>query len=324
MNRRAFFALGAAAAAWPMEASAQQAPAKIRRIGFLSSNVASRRHLEAFRLGLQDLGWVEGQNIVIDYRFADNRYDRLPGLADELVGRKVELIVTHSIGVRAAQQATSTIPIVMAVQGGDVLSARLADSLARPGGNITGSTFFNPELMAKRLELLREVAPSISRVGVLLPAGMPGNAPVLEAMMVIARALRLDLFPIEVSSSAELGGAFARWIEKRADGVVIQDHPQFLPDYGTIATLSAKHLLPSIGDLELPKSGGLIAYGVDFGVLWHRAAYFVDKILNGTVPADLPIEQPTKFALAINLKAAKALNLIIAESLLARADEVIE
>ncbi len=234
----------------------------------------------------------------------------------------VDVIVSYATGVIAARKATATIPIVMATHA-DPVATGLATSLARPGGNVTGSTFFHSELMAKRLELLKEVVPSMTRAGVLLHRDNPSNGPALKAMEITARALKVELHPIETRGPADYEHAFAAWAGKKIQGFAISDHAQFNANAAAIAAIAAQHRLPLNGMLELAQAGGLMAYGVDFLVQFHRAAYFVDKILKGTKPADLPIEQATKFTYVLNLKTAKAFGITIPQSVLARADEVI-
>jgi ABC-type uncharacterized transport system substrate-binding protein len=324
IGRRKFLAaLGGAAAAWPLAARAQQTE-RIARIGYLGLAPAARmqRFDDAFREGLRDLGYAEGKNLRIEYRSAEGDESQLPALAAELVGLNVNVIVTYASGVFAAQRATTIIPIVMATYA----NVGIVGNLARPGGNITGSTFFLPELMAKRLEMLKEVAPSIARAGVLLQLrdDVASNRNMIEAMATTARTLQVELQPIEVRHPSDYEGAFAAWAEQQIGGVVMTDHAQLLVNAGAIAALAAKHRFPSVGPLELPANGGLMAYGVDFSVLFRRAAAFVDKILKGTKPGDIPIEQAVKFKSVLNLKTAKALGIDTPTSILLRADEVIE
>ena len=325
MARREFVAaLGGAAAAWPLAARAQQAE-RLARIGYLGPTSASQLvgAIDAFSNGLRDLGYVEGRNLHIEFRFADGHEDRLPALATELVALNVHVIVTYGTGVFAAQRATATIPIVAAVAP-DLVALGVVASLSHPGGHLTGLTFFLPELMAKRLELLKEVVPSMTRAGVLLLRDNPSTGSILEAMGVTAKALSVGLQPIEVNGPREFESEFSGWTEKQIGGLVILDHPDFLASFDAIAALAAKHRLPSIGALELPASGGLVGYGVRFSEMFRRAAALVDKILKGAKPGDIPVEQATKFQLVLNLKAAKALGLQMPPQLVARADEVIE
>jgi putative ABC transport system substrate-binding protein len=326
MNRRDTVLALAALGAMPLATRAQQAP-RIARIGYLSPASASGKLVQevfdAFRAGLRDHGYVEGKNLQLEARYADEDVARLPALAAELVGLKVDVIVTFAQGVRAAWSVTKTIPIVMATSS-DPVAMGMAASLARPGGNVTGSTFFFFELMAKRLELLKEVKPSMTRVGVLLNANTPANTHVLTAMGAAAKALKLDLHPIEVLGPAEFDSAFSAWAKKKIQALVVSDNSLFTTNATAIAALAAKQRLPSIGPLELTESGGLMAYGVTWAEQWRRAAYFVDKILKGEKPGDLPIEQARKFDFVVNLKAAKALGLKFPQSMALRADRVIE
>ena len=326
MNRRDTVLALAALGASPLLASAQQAP-RVARIGYLSPTSASGKVAQelfgAFRAGLRDLGYVEGKNLQIEARDADDDSDRLRTLAAELVGLKVDVIVTFATGVIAARGATTTIPIVIA-SGTDPVALGMAASLARPGGNVTGSTFFYFELMAKRLELLKEVKPSMTRVGILLSAGTPVNPHVLAAMEVAAKALKLELHPIEVRGTAEFDSAFSALVKKKIQGLVVGDNSLLVANSTAIAALAAKHRLPSIGSLQLTENGGLMAYGVTWAEQWHRAAYFVDKILKGEKPGDLPIEQARRFDFVVNLKAAKALGLKFPRAMALRADRVIE
>jgi len=327
MRRREFITLlGGAAAAWPIATRAQQS-GKVARIGFLgltsTSGFASR--IEGFRQGLRDLGYVEGTNAVIEYRWADGNYARLPELAAELVRSNVDVIVTHATpGSLAAKRATTTIPIVMALVG-DAVASGLVASLARPGGNITGQSFFNPELRAKRIELLKEVMPNLTRVAVLLnPDNPAAMGPELQAMEITARYLKMELQPFPVRGPNEFESAFEKMEQAHAEAVETSDEPIFTGYIGAIAALATRRRLLSIGPKEVAQAGGLMGYGVDVLATYRHAAVFVDKILKGAKPADLPIEQATKFELVINLKTAKTLGLTVPYPLLARADEVIE
>jgi len=327
MNRRELIGLlGGAATAWPRTARAQQ-PSRMVQIGYLSQESAAfdRSHGDsaAFRDGLRDLGYVEGKNLHIEFRYADADLDRLPALAAGLVGLKADIIVTYSVGTFAARRVTTAIPIVQAV-GSDPVTAGFAVSLARPGGNVTGSTFFIPELMVKRLELLKEILPSMTRAGVLVVRNNPSTRGILETMATAAQALNVALQPIEVGEPSEFDKALSTWVQPQAGGFVMQDHGFLLANADAIAALAARHRLLSIGPLELPTSGGLFGYGVRFSDFFRRAAYFVDTILKGTKPGDIPIEQATKFKSVLNLKTAKALGIDMPTSILLRADEVIE
>jgi putative tryptophan/tyrosine transport system substrate-binding protein len=325
VGRREFLMLaGGAAAAWPLVARSQQLD-RIARIGYLGLPSASQHapRSDALRAGLRNLGYIEGRNLHIEFRFAEGDSDRLPGLAAELVGLNVDVIVTHATGVPVAQRATATIPIVMATYG-DAVAAGIVAGLAHPGGNVTGSTFFNPEVLAKRLELVKEAVPSMTRAAVLLIQDSPLNASIREAIQRTATGLRVGFQPFEISRLTELQSAFAVWADRQIGALVVSDHPLFVTNVNVIAALAAKHHLPSIGPLELAASGGLMAYGVNFSEQFRRAAVFVDKILKGAKPQDIPVEQATKFETIINLKTAKALGLDVPTSILLRADEVIE
>ncbi len=325
MDRRTFLASLGAVLVAPLAAEAQPA-GKVPRIGFLGSASASgyTSQLEGLRMGFRDLGYVEGKNIVIEYRWAEGEYDRLPDLAAELVRLKVDVLVTHGTpGTRAAKGATATIPIVMAVSG-DAVATGLIGSVARPGRNVTGSTFFNPELSAKRLELLKNAVPRIAQVAVLLNPENPVNGPVLEAMESTAKLLKVRLQQFEARGPKEFEGAFSAMAKRRVDAVAIIEDGVLIAHARGIADLAAKHRLLSTGFREFAEAGGLVGYGVNFPEMFRRVAVFVDKILKGAKPGDLPVEQPTKFELVINLKSAKALGLTIPQSLLLRADQVIE
>ena len=326
MKRRDFIALlGGAAASWPLAARAQR-PAKTV-IGFLGpaspSTFASR--IEAFRQGLRDFGYVEGTNITVEYRWAEGRYERLPELAAELVRSKVDMIVTHGTpGSLAAKRATTTIPIVMA-NIGDPVATGVVASIARPGGNITGQSFFNPELRAKRIELLKEVMPRLTHVAVILNADNPAAVgPEFQAMETAAQALNIKLQPFRLRDPSELVSAFEKMEQTHTEAVETGDDPLALGNVGAIAALAARARLLSIGPEEVPRAGGILGYGADIVAVFRRAAFFVDKILKGTNPADLPIERVSKFQFVLNRKAAKALGFEIPQSILLRADEVIE
>ncbi len=310
----------------PLVADAQQV-AKIPRIGLLSPFSPSDTALwhQAFRQGLRDLGWVEGKNISIEYRYSEGRADRLPDLAADLVRLKVDIIVAAvTTDALAAKNATRAIPIVMA-SAGDPVASGLVESLARPGGNITGLSQIAPELVGKRLELLKEIAPTLSRVAVLWNPQNPGSTLNWKELQLPARALGVQLQSLEVRSPNDFVNAFKDATRARAGALAIMPDSVFVTNLKRIADLAAKSRLPSIFHLrEFADSGGLVAYGPDRSDMFRRAASYVDKILKGAKPADLPVEQPTKFELVINLKTAKALGLRIPPSVLVRADQVIE
>jgi putative ABC transport system substrate-binding protein len=319
----ALFALGVLTC--PLAADAQQA-ANVARIGFLGATSASgwASRVEAFRLGLRELGYVEGKNIIIEFRWADEHYDRLPSLAAELLRLKVDLVVTYGTPASlAAKHATATIPIVM-VHSGDAVVAGIVASLARPGANLTGSTYFLPQLMAKRLELLKDAVPRMSKVAILVKPDNPFFAPAIRALEVAADALKIRLQQFGVRTPNEFDAAFSEMSGRRVDALVILEDAVFVTHVKTIAELAAKHRLPAAGFQELAVAGGLIGYGVDFLQMYRHAAVFVDKILRGTKPADIPVEQASKFDLLINLKTARALGLMISPPLLLRANQVIE
>ena len=252
------------------------------------------------------------------------RYERLPALFAELVRRNVNVIVTHGTpGILAAKQTTATIPIVMATSG-DAEGSGLVASLARPGGNVTGLTFFNPELVAKRFELLKETLPGLTEVGLLLNPANPINEPIIPMVKPTAQALRLEVHPFGVRGPAEFNGAFAAMAAKRVGAVVIIDDAILIANAPVVASLALQHRLPSSGWPDYGLAGGLIGYGVDFPDMFRRAATFVDKILKGTKPIELPVERATKFETIVNLKTAKALGLDVSTATLLRADQVIE
>jgi len=280
--------------------------------------------VEAMRGGLRDLGYVEGRNLSIEYRWADGKYERAPELAAELVRLKVEVLVTHGTpGTLAAKGATTTIPIVMASVG-DALLVGLVANLGRPGGNVTGSAFFNPELAAKRLELLKEALPRVTRVAALLNPDNPGQGTLLQAMAPTANFLKLELLTIEVRGPADFEKAFKTMADRHVGAVVILEDGMINANLQAIAARAAGARLPSIGMTELAEAGGLMAYGVNFSEMYRRAAVFVDKILKGAKPGDLPIERATKFETILNKKAAKALGITFPRPVLVRADRTIE
>jgi putative ABC transport system substrate-binding protein len=307
-------------------AAGAQPQAKVHRLGFLGgASPAGYAHLvEALRQGLGELGYVEGKNLAVEYRWAEGKYDRLPDLAAELVRLKVDLIITHGVpGSLAAKQATATIPIVMAIVG-DVVATGLVTSIARPGGNITGSTFFFPELSAKRVELLKEAVPRAIRMAALANRDNPGARPSLDAIEQIAKSLKVEVQPVRVGGPDDLSDAFSAMVKGRMDGVVVIDDGMLIANAGQVANLATKHRLPTIGFREYADAGGLLAYAVNFPAIWRRAAVFVDKILKGAKPSELPIEQATRFEFVVNLKTAKALGLTIPQTLLLRADQIIQ
>jgi putative tryptophan/tyrosine transport system substrate-binding protein len=331
MRRRNFIALLSGAAAWPLAARAQQA-ARAARVGYLvTGSVESpvyRPTIDAFRQGLSQLGYREGQNIVIEFREAHGQPERFAMLATELVRRDVDLIVApNTPAARAARQATTTIPIVGFALG-DAVEGGLVSSLARPGGNVTGLTFLAPELTAKRLQLLKDVLPTLSRVAALWHPGAFGErttGEMLKTSEAAATALGLQLQMIATRSHEELDEAFSSMTGDRIEAVFVFPSPLFFSGQQRIAALALRHRLPSMFvSNEFVHFGGLVAYGASITDLARRGAMYVDKILKGAKPAELPVEQPTKFELSINLTTAKTLGIVVSANVQQLADEVIE
>jgi putative tryptophan/tyrosine transport system substrate-binding protein len=325
VRRRQFLIASSALLAAPLLSFAQQQTTKAFRIGFLGIASADgyARQTEAMRQGFRDRGYVEGRNIVIEYRWADGRYDRLPGLAAELIGLRPDVIVTSGPGTVVLKEATTTIPIVMAV-GSDPVEDGLVTSLARPGGNITGSAYFAPELSAKRLEMLKEAVPRLARAAVVLNPDNRSNGVGLEKLKKTATALNVELFEVPVRSPRDFDDAFALIVRRRADGLVYLTDTMLVASMRRLGELSAAKRLPGAGSDEYAEGGGLLVYGVNFPELWRRAPYFVDKILKGEKPAAIPVEQASRFEMAINMKTANALGVKVPQSLLIRADQVIQ
>jgi putative tryptophan/tyrosine transport system substrate-binding protein len=308
-------------------AEAQQ-PKKATLLGYLSARSSSSEstRIEAFRQVLRELGYVEGKNIIIEYRFAEGKFDRLADLAAELVRLNVEVIVTAGVPpTRAAKQVTTTIPIVMA-GGGDPVSTGLVASFARPGGNITGSSDLTVDSITKRLELLKEVVPKASRVAVLLNPANPTNLLQLKETQAVASALGITIVPLEIKGAEDFDQAFVTMKKKRADALVVFSDPMFGFYQKQIANLAMKSRLPAIyGNRYYVEAGGLMSYGsTNPDDHYRRAAIYVDKILKGATPAELPVERPMKLDLVINLKAAKQIGLTIPPNVLARADRIIK
>ena len=325
MRRREFITALGGATALPFAARAQQA-AKVYRIGYLgvASHAGYAREIEALLRGLRQLGYEEGKNIALYYQFAEGDYDRLPALASELVTVKVDVIVTHSTpGARAAKQATSTIPIVVTAAA-DLVSSGLVPSIARPGGNLTGLTFFFAEICAKRVELIKEAVPGVIRLGVLVNPYNPSGAIALTAMERVAGSLRMELLPMNVRAPEDFIAAFTMLISRGAQALTFIEDGVLNSNARYIAQLAMQNRLPMIGESSVPEAGALMAYAVDRYDLWFRAAFLVDKILKGAQPADLPIDQAAKFDLVINLKTARAFGLEMPTSILLRATQVIE
>ena len=322
-NRRAFIAGLGSAAAWPVVARAQQ---KVFRIGVLSAGgVPPESNLAALSEGFRELGWVEGKNFVYQFRFADDRPERLADFSAELTQQNVDLIVTiGTLASLAAKRATSTIPIVMS-SAGDPLGSGLVASLARPGGNVTGLSLMAPDIAGKSLQTLKEVLPSISRVAVLWNAANPYPAVVFKQTQDASQNLGIQIQSLEVRGPNDFDGAFKAAINQRAEALVNVPDPLTGDHMVLIAERALQLRLPSMhGGREFVLVGGLMSYGMQINDMFRRAAGYVVKILKGERPGDLPVEQPTRFELVISLKTAKALGLTIPATLLARADEVIE
>jgi putative tryptophan/tyrosine transport system substrate-binding protein len=325
MHRRTFLGGLTGMLAWPLAAEAQQS-AKGYRIGLLigSSESFVAPYIAIFRQALRALGYVEGGNIAIEYRYADGNYDRLPVLAADLVRLKVDVVVTEGTPpTRAARQATTAIPIVMTVTG-DPVAAGLVTNLARPGGNLTGASFFFPEIAAKRLQLLKEVIPALSRVTVVWNPSNAVHGPTVKAVEAAAKALGIDVQHVQIQAPADVDGALLA-ISKRRESLVVLEDAMINVCSTQIAEVAARHRLPTMfGLTTFAEAGGLMAYGPNRPELWRRAATFVDKILRGAKPGELPVEQPVRFDLVINVRTAQGLRLTIPPSVLVRADQLIE
>ncbi len=325
MRRRDFIILLAGAmGGWPSALRAQQKALPV--IGYL--NTASlgpfASNVAAFRQGLSDAGWIEGQNVTIEYRSAEGRYDRLPSLAAELVDRKVDVIVAGGTPATvAAKSATSTIPIVFT--SSDPVGSGLVASLARPGGNLTGLSILTIEMMPKRLELLSELVPQASMIALLVNPNNPTTEGVIRDVQDAARAKGVQLHVLKASTEGEIDGAFATLVQLRASALVVGPDPFFNSQRDQLVALAARHAVPAIYPWrEVAAVGGLITYGPSLTATSRQMGIYVGKILNGAKPSDLPVQQPTTFELVVNLKTAKALGLTVPPSILARADEVIE
>ncbi len=331
MKRREFITLlgGAVAASsvsWPLPLSAQQ-PGIVRRVGMLetTSREGNAANLAAFHKGLRELGYVEGQNLIIEYRSADGRAERFPDLANELVRLKVDVIVTRGTpAALAAKKATQTIPVVMAANG-DPLGSGLIASLARPGGNLTGLSALVLDLYPKRVELLRDMVAPLTRIAVLFNMGNPITLLEWEEITGAARSLNIQADLHDVRTREDLAPAFDNASRQRADALIVGLDTLMQSNRELVAALAARHRLPAIyASREFAEVGGLLVYGVSYPDLYQRAAAYVDKIMKGAKPGDLPVQQPTKFELVINLQTAKSLGLTVPPTLLALADEVIE
>jgi ABC-type uncharacterized transport system substrate-binding protein len=326
MRRRRFIALaGGTVLGWPVVSRAQQSK-KIAQLGFLGASFASSwaDRIEAFRSGLRELGYVEDKNIHIEFRWANEQYDQLSALAAELVRLNVDVLLTYGTpGTLAAKRATTDVPVVF-LYSGDAVATGLVSSLNHPGGNITGSTYFLPQLMAKRLELLKEAVPRVARVAFFVNPDNPLFKSTLPVLQTAANSLNVELVQFNVSGPSDFEAAFIGIDQEKVDALVIQEDAVLLGNLRTIAAMAAKRSLPFVSSSEFAESGGLIGYGIDFLQMCRHAATFVHKILQGSKPADIPVEQATKFETILNLSAAKTLGITIPTSILLRADHVIE
>ena len=324
MRRRKFITLLGGAAAWPLAARAQP---KISRVGFMGNSTAALEAnlVGAFRDGLHELGYEEGRNIIIEYRWADGKYERFPALVAELIAAKVDVIVTAGTpAALAVKKATTTVPLVM-VAVGDPVGTGLVPSLARPGGNLTGLSSIAPDLEGKRLDILREVVPTLSHVAILFNSLNPFHVASMRQAHAAAQAMGIKLQQHDIRKSEDLDGAFAAIRNERPDALLILADRVFLHNRQRMMDFTEEQRLPNINAYtELVEAGGLMSYGPSYEDMHKRAAIYVDKIIKGAKPADLPIEQPSKFTFNINLKVAKALGLSVPSSLVTLADKVIE
>jgi len=325
LNRREFLILGGSGIAFPLAARAQQT-ASPRRIGVLLVGLSPEsKEAQQFRQGLREARYSEGKDLMIEWRLAEGNYDRVPGLISDLIQRKVEVIVVDStVGTEVAKRFTSTIPIVMALVV-DPVGSGLINSLPYPGGNVTGLSMMTTELNSKRLQLLKEMSPQLSRAAVLWNPEHPFHAQVVKDLKAVAPSLSIELTSVGMRTEEQFGPGFAEVSRAKAQALYVVEDPIFFAHRMTLLKLAATARLPTIHELRrFPEAGALMSYGPNLHDLFRRAAIYVDRILKGAKPADLPVEQPTKFELVINLKTAQALGLTVPQSLLARADEVIE
>jgi putative ABC transport system substrate-binding protein len=325
VNRREFMLMLGGAMTTAHHLRAQQKAMPV--IGFLNigSLGPNAPYLAAFQQGLNETGYFEGQNLAIEYRWAEGSYDRLPGLAADLVGRKVDVIVTGGTpGMQAAKAATVTIPIVF-LGGGDPVAAGLVTSLARPGGNLTGVSFMSTELMPKRLELLSELVPEAAVIALLVNPNNPAAERIMRDVQEAARTKGVQLHILKAGTAAEINTAFATLVQRQAGALAVSADPFFNSQREELVALASRHAVPAIYEWrEFAEAGGLISYGPSLTAANRQIGTYVGRILKGAKPADLPVQQPTTFELVVNLKTAKALGLIVPPSILARADEVIE
>jgi putative ABC transport system substrate-binding protein len=324
MKRREFIALLGGAVVWPLAVHAQQSAMPV--VGFLNSRASGENNgiLVAFRRGLKEAGYVEGQNVTVEYRWADNQYDRLPALAADLVRRQVDVIVSNGPPVRAAKAATSTIPIVFAV-GFDPLSFGLVTSLSRPGGNLTGVSILDVEIGPKRLELLHELIPAATVVALLVNPASPAAEVIVRDVQAAAGALGLQLHVLHAASDSDFDAVFATMAQLRADALIIGADPFFTSRSQQLGELTVVHRVPAIYEFrDFAAAGGLISYGTSLADAFRQVGIYTGRVLKGEKPSDLPVHQATKVELILNLKTAKAFGITVPISLLGRADEVIE
>ncbi len=326
MRRREFVALIGGALAWPCVLHAQSAR-RLARVGVLTASSAdfSSENVNAFRRRLRELGWIEGQNLVLDLRFAEGRYERLPLLAAELVALKPDAIYASAApSIQAVKEATSTIPIIFETLG-DALHAGLVPDLARPGGNVTGVSGFAPELTAKRLQLVREILPEVMQIAVLANLDNPAAPEIARAAVAAGQRMQVRVQIVDVRAASELAGAFERMARQKYSAVVVVSDPMLFAQRRRTVDLAAAHRIPAVYELSVfAEEGGLLSYGPYILERYVKAADYVNRVLRGAKPGDLPVEQPAKFEMTVNLVAAKALGLTIPASVLLRADRVIE